>query len=100
MSDDFDWSATNEDVLMPEQRATAIYTNNFGQAVIRQERAWDEDEDTYVVIDHANIPAVIMKLREIGDQPVDRVSPDETPPPPKDVVVLAERRGEHSRATE
>ena len=53
MSDDFDWAATNEDVILPEQRAIAVYTNNWGQAVIRQEKAWDDEDDTYVVIDHA-----------------------------------------------
>lgn len=72
MSDDFDWSVTNGDVILAEQRTTAVYTNKWGQAVIRQERGAMEDEDTYVIIDHANIPAVIMALRDIGDQPINR----------------------------
>jgi hypothetical protein len=31
------WSPDNEDVLMPEQRSIAIYTNSWKQIVIRQE---------------------------------------------------------------
>lgn len=114
MPDDFDWKPENEDVILPEQRTTAVYVNRWGQAVIRQEKAWDEEDDTFVIIGHANIPAVIAALQEIAARPVDR---DDAPPPHRrsqtpveraaagDVVVLndhvAERaRGEHSRATE
>lgn len=112
MTDDFDWGATNEDVILPEQRTTAVYVNTWGQAVIRQERAWCDDEDTWVVIDHAHIPAVIKALRDIADRPVCR---DDRPNEPEqrsapastkgEVVVLNEHiaekaRGEHSRATE
>ncbi|WP_141339716.1 hypothetical protein [Bradyrhizobium sp. USDA 3458] len=65
--DDFSWSINNEDVVVPDQRKTAIYTNQWGQAVIRQERAWDEPEDTFVVIDHSHLPTVIAALLKIAD---------------------------------
>jgi hypothetical protein len=70
--DDFDWSSSNEDVIVPEQRATAVYVNPWGQAVIRQERAWNDEEDTSVVVDHAHLPDVIKALRVIADAPVMR----------------------------
>lgn len=47
--DDFDW-ANDPAVILHEQRATAVYHNKFGGIVIRQERAWDEESDPYVVI--------------------------------------------------
>lgn len=70
--DDFDWSSNNEDVIVPEQRATAVYVNPWGQAVIRQERAWNDEADTVVVVDHAHLPEVIKSLRVIADAPVMR----------------------------
>jgi hypothetical protein len=75
----FDWSHKNQDVIVPEQRSLAIYTNNFGQAVIRVERHWDQESDPYIVIDHAHIPAVIAALRAIADEPIERTQPGEAP---------------------
>ena len=120
MPDDFNWKPENGDVIVPDQRATAVYVNRWGQAVIRQERAWDEEEDIYVVIDHASIPAVIKALRDIADAPATRDREAEPPPAStaratgagapaakasSGVVVLNEHiaekaRGEHSWATE
>jgi len=68
----FDWSHNNQDVIVPEQRSLAIYKNNFGQAVLRVERYWDEESDPFIVIDHAHIPGVIAALRAIADEPLDR----------------------------
>ena len=79
--DAFDWSYINQDVIVPEQRSLAIYKNNFGQAVIRIERYWDEESDPYIVIDHAHIPGVIAALRAIADEPLDRnLGTGEAPP--------------------
>jgi hypothetical protein len=75
--DNFDWSYKNRDVIVPEQRSLAIYKNNFGQAVLRVERYWDEESDPFIVIDHAQIPGVIAALRAIADEPLDR---SEAPP--------------------
>jgi hypothetical protein len=71
-NDGFDWSHNNQDVIVPELRSLAIYKNNFGQAVLRVERYWDEESDPYIAIDHAQIPLVIAALRAIADEPVDR----------------------------
>ena len=57
---------------MPEQRSLAIYKNNFGQAVIRAARYWDDEADTFIAVDHAQIPVVIAALRAIADEPIDR----------------------------
>jgi hypothetical protein len=77
MSDpeNFDWSYRNMDVVVAEQRSLAVYCNNFGQAVIRVERSWDEEADRFVIIDHAQIPTVIKALRDIGDAPIFRTEP-------------------------
>ncbi|PAY07169.1 hypothetical protein CK489_15325 [Bradyrhizobium sp. UFLA03-84] len=65
--DEFNWRVENSDVVVPDQRATAVYVNGWGQAVIRQERAWDEERDTFVVIDHAHLPTLIAALMKIAD---------------------------------
>jgi hypothetical protein len=44
----FDW-ANDECVVLHKQPAIAVYPNNMGTIVIRQERDWDEDEDTIIV---------------------------------------------------
>jgi hypothetical protein len=61
MSRDFNWSA-DDGVVLREQPATAVYVNDYGQAVIRQERPWDQDEDAFVVIDRAHLREIIDAL--------------------------------------
>jgi len=48
--DDFDWSADALDVVQREVPTIAVYPNPFGQICIRQQRAWDEDEDVYIIV--------------------------------------------------
>ncbi|WP_038950399.1 hypothetical protein [Bradyrhizobium genomosp. III] len=74
--DNFQWTVNNEDVLLPEQRTTAIYLNRWGQAVIRQERGWDEESDPFMTIDHAHLPVVIQRLQEIAAAPLNREEPE------------------------
>ncbi|TFV71690.1 hypothetical protein E4K64_25520 [Bradyrhizobium frederickii] len=74
--DRFDWSINNEDVLLAEQRTTAVYVNRWGQAVIRQERNWDEESDPFMTIDHKHLPTVIERLQEIARAPLNRDEPD------------------------
>ncbi|MGM5033510.1 hypothetical protein [Tardiphaga sp. 803_E3_N1_3] len=65
-SDDFRWDAeTNPSVVCPEQRSLAIYTNAYGQAVIRQERSWDEEDDTWICISKSHLQDVIDRLKHI-----------------------------------
>jgi len=74
--DRFEWTINNEDVLLAEQRTTAIYVNRWGQAVIRQERNWDEQSDPFMTIDHAHLPVVITRLQEIASAPLSREEPE------------------------
>ncbi|WP_404522053.1 hypothetical protein [Bradyrhizobium diazoefficiens] len=74
--DRFDWTINNEDVLLAEQRTTAVYVNRWGQAVIRQERNWDEESDPFMTIDHAHLPVVIARLQEIASAPLSRDEPE------------------------
>ena len=105
MTDDFDWSHENENVILPEQRTTAVYVNRWGQAVIRQERGPMDEEDTWIIIDHAHLPAVIKALRDIADGPVARdILPEDLTPPRQpiaaskgDVVVLNEHIAQRVR---
>ncbi len=64
--DGFQWDAQdNDSVVCVEQRAIAVYTNVYGQAVIRQERSWDEDEDTWIRISKPFLQDVIDRLQAI-----------------------------------
>jgi hypothetical protein len=74
----FDWGPDNDDLLVPSQPALAVYVNPWGQIVIRQEGEIFED-DSYVIIGSAHVPALIEKLQELNfthrsPQPV--ASPD------------------------
>jgi hypothetical protein len=65
--DDFDW-ATDDSVILQEQRATAVYQNRFGGLVIRQEKTWDEESDPFIVIGPENtvtfMEALAKRARE------------------------------------
>jgi hypothetical protein len=54
-----------EHVVLPEQQAVAIYWNERGDLVIRQERSWCDDADHVVLIQRANIDAFIDKLCDV-----------------------------------
>jgi hypothetical protein len=60
--DDFDWSAGNPDLVIPEQPATAVYENPFGSIVIRQEDRSLEGNDPFICIHPDNLGALIDRL--------------------------------------
>jgi hypothetical protein len=62
---DFDW-VENADIVVQEQRATAVYINPKGHVVIRQERSWCEEEDPFIVIKPENLMPLIDRLCEIA----------------------------------
>lgn len=74
--EEFDWCATNGDVIVPEQRRIAIYVNAWGQAVIKEERNWDQEEDWFICISKEFLPEVIAKLRSIVDENPQREDPE------------------------
>ena len=66
-SADFQW-ASDEDVIVREQSAIAVYANRQGGIVIRQERAWDEDSDVFIVIQPVFAATVASSImRALGD---------------------------------
>ncbi len=58
----FSWSVKNEDVIVPDQRATAVYSNPWGQVVIRQYEQEYGESDSFVVIDRAHVRTLIDAL--------------------------------------
>ena len=68
MANDFDWSNAEdaEDIIMHSVQAVAVYLNAKGEVVIRQERDWSQDEDSFVHIPLQNIDALIAKLKEVS----------------------------------
>lgn len=62
----FDWQ-DGEAVFVQEQPRSAVYRNPMDQIVIRQERSWDQDEDTYVRFNEQAVPDLIRKLaKQLG----------------------------------
>lgn len=57
---DFDWSKHNFDVVQQSVQRVAVYINPFKQVVVRQERDWDEDDDTWIVL----APEAAIRLSE------------------------------------
>lgn len=63
---EFDWYH-DESVIIREQRATAVYFNQGGDIVIRQERGPFDEEDTTVIVTIGNadqLNGAIEKLRD------------------------------------
>ncbi|GAO79525.1 MULTISPECIES: hypothetical protein [unclassified Sphingopyxis] len=65
MSDDFEWNAENEDVVQHSVQGVAAYINAYGNITIRQERNWDEDQDTIVVLTVDSARGLAEKLKEL-----------------------------------
>jgi hypothetical protein len=65
---DFSWRETDV-VVVRQQDAIAVYRNSDGDLVIRRRRAWDEDEDVWIVVAQTQIRTVIdameMVLKEV-----------------------------------
>jgi hypothetical protein len=60
-SDDFDWH-DDDSIILRHQPAVAIYFNDTGGLVIRQERDWCEERDTCVIIAESNTQKFLDKL--------------------------------------
>ena len=68
MSDEFNWNDVEDDLVVPAQRAVAVYENPKGNIVIRQE-ADHVSEDAVVVISRNHIPVLIAALqRHLTDE--------------------------------
>jgi hypothetical protein len=47
--DDFNWDDVADDIAIPEQAATAVFTNPNGAVVVRQSGQYDASEDMWIV---------------------------------------------------
>lgn len=63
MNSDFDWLENKENIIVPAVDAIAVYTNEDGNIVIRQQNPMGDD-DYFVVIPLNNVPAVIKAVEE------------------------------------
>ena len=63
--DDFDWSPSNEDIIVAPQQAIAVYRNAWNQVVIRAAGEGDYGEDVFIAIAPEHAPALIAKLSAI-----------------------------------
>jgi len=70
---DFDWhaEADAEDIVLAEQRRTAIYWGKHGDMIIRQQCPYD-DEDACIYINEQNARAFALKLCEFLEIEVKR----------------------------
>jgi hypothetical protein len=59
------WRGDNPDMVIPSQPAIQMYFNDHRQVVIRQEAAWNDDEDSYVFLAIENIDRFIAKLQQL-----------------------------------
>ena len=57
----FDWS-DDEDIIVEEQRSIAIYRCTNGNLIIRQERSWHEEDDTFIHVAPCHAVAVAYAL--------------------------------------
>lgn len=60
----FDWSE-DDAVVLKHQPAVAVYWNNAGGLTIRQERDWNEEEDSIIAITKENLDQFLDKLTDI-----------------------------------
>jgi hypothetical protein len=64
-SDDDVWHGDNVDIIIPSQPAIQMYFNKHRQVVIRQEAAWNDENDTFLFLAVENIDRFIAKLQQL-----------------------------------
>ena len=52
-------------VVVRQQDAIAVYSNSDGDLVIRRRRAWDEDDDVWIVVAQTQIRTVIDAMERV-----------------------------------
>ena len=63
-NEDFGWRDTDA-VVVRQQDAIAVYSNPDGDLVIRRRRAWDEDDDVWIVVAQTQIRTVIDAMERV-----------------------------------
>jgi hypothetical protein len=65
LSDDFDWTGAVE-IIVREQQSVAVYPNGAGGISIRQEKTWDEEGDSIVMIRPEYAEAVARAILSVA----------------------------------
>lgn len=63
-TEEFSWRDTDA-VVVRQQDAIAVYSNPDGDLVIRRRRAWDEDDDVWIVVAQAQVRTVIGAMEKV-----------------------------------
>jgi len=63
-NEDFSWRDPDAAVVR-QQDAIAVYSNPDGELVIRRRRAWDEDDDVWIVVAQTQIRTVIDAMEKV-----------------------------------
>jgi hypothetical protein len=63
-NEDFSWRDPDA-VAVRQQDAIAVYSNPDGDLVIRRRRAWDEDDDVWIVVAQTQIRTVIDAMEKV-----------------------------------
>ena len=61
MQEEWDWKS-NDSVIFPTVQGIAVYMNEHGDAVIRQESLSEAEDDAYIVVPQDRLDAVIQAL--------------------------------------
>jgi hypothetical protein len=63
-TEDFSWRDTDA-VVVRQQDAIAVYSNPDGDLVIRRRRAWDEEDDIWIVVAQTQVRTVIDAMEKV-----------------------------------
>jgi hypothetical protein len=63
----FDWSTIEEDIVIPEQAAIAVYCNPKGKVVLRQAGQYGPDEDTWITFDKSHALTLARAILDRAD---------------------------------
>ncbi len=75
----WDWADGADHTVIPEQPAIACYTNPAGAVVLRQNGAWNDDEDAWIFFapEHAAaIAAAILETAGMVDADIAELAPE------------------------
>ncbi|RZZ85666.1 hypothetical protein [Pseudoxanthomonas winnipegensis] len=61
--DSWSWSKDSSDVVFPSMQGVAVYRNEAGSVVIRQQAGPLDDEDSFIVVPAAKVSALIVALQ-------------------------------------
>lgn len=68
MSNDFDWKDGEESLVFPSVQGVAVYKNQRGSVVIRQQAGPLDNEDIYIIVPQAHLAALIKSLRAVEEE--------------------------------